>query len=143
MKIKDLKRMERHQAYQEKVLPIGEDMVEAMQAKLIEKEVSVILSYHEKEREFERAVSREDVLRVLEDGYVIEVQGIQKDRKGNLLSIDVLLMSYVKITKGYRPLHVAVNLKQNEITVKTVYDPRSREWQWEDNYENLLTVKKW
>lgn len=134
MKTRDIERMTRHQSYQERNLPLAEAAVESIQDKIEEREaVSIRVSKHGNERELERAISNRDLMAVLSGGYAIECQGVQKD------SIEILLMGHTKgYNNMYRPLHVAVSIKDNDVLVKTAYDPRSREWQWENNYETRI-----
>jgi predicted RNA-binding protein Jag len=130
----DVAKMERHQKFLEKHLPMAEKAVEEMQTKIENGDsIEICLTKHENKRSFERAISNRQVMEVIECGYVIEYQG------KNIDSIDVLMMGYVKISNGsYRPLHVALNIKDNVYTVKTVYDPRSKAVQWSNNYETRL-----
>lgn len=129
----DEARMARHTAYLEKKLPLAEQVWEAFQDNLNNGESAQVLdTKHKDKRSFERAVSRSHILSVLKNGYVIDIQGHSSN------SFDMLIMSYVKLSKGYRPLHVAITLTEDICTVKTVYDPRSKHEQWDDNLETRL-----
>lgn len=129
----DVARMARHRMYQEKYMPTAEEAFESFQDNLNNGEsAQVFNTHHEDKRSFERAVSRTQVIEVLLNGYVIEAQ--RQDGQ----SFDMLIMSYVKITSGYRPLHVAIHLEKDICTVKTVYDPRSKREQWAENLETRL-----
>lgn len=139
MKDLDVARMERHKRFLDKNLPAAEKAVEEMQEKIENGEsIQILMTKHENKRSLERAFSNRNIMEVLENGYAIDFQGRDSH------SIDILIMGYVKISNGeYRPLHVALNIRDNVYTVKTVYDPRSKAEQWDDNYETrLFFIKK-
>jgi len=132
----DVSRIKKHRRFQKKYLPLAETAVDAFQDKIIRGEnVQILVSRHGNKREFERCISHREIMQVIEEGYPIEFQGYNRD------SMDILMMSYVKIgKKNYRPLHVAIAVDKNyeTVIVKTAYDPRTREWQWEKNYQKRL-----
>lgn len=137
---KDTARMMSHRSIQERYLPMVEEAVESLQDKMENKEkIIAMLSKHAFQREQERKVSNNDILNILKDGYPIESQGIDDDQ-----SINILMMGYTKVGSGYRPLHLAINLSKecDKVIVKTIYDPRSRDWQWEENYETRIFFVK-
>lgn len=132
----DVSNIRKHQEFQEKYLPLAESAVDTIQNKIGNgQNVQVLITRHGNKREFERCISHREIKQVIEEGYPIEFQGYNRD------SMNILMMSYVKIgKKNYRPIHVAIAVDKNYETVfvKTAYDPRTREWQWEKNYQKRL-----
>ena len=137
---KDEARMARHQQYLEQHLPLVEELFSEFQDRVkIGEDFKILNTKHENKRSLERAVSMSDVKSVIVDGFIIETSIIAEN------VYDVLIMSFIKMksVKKYRPLHVSAifHANQHVLTVKTVYDPRSKEEQWTNNYTTRVFFK--
>ncbi|MDX8367684.1 DUF4258 domain-containing protein [Cytobacillus sp. IB215665] len=136
MKI-DSERTEKHHAVQSKLKPKVELVLEKFQKQLAEGNAEVLWTKHEKQRELFRSFSRRSVLEAIQNGWVIEAYN-NNDR-----SMSVLIIYFLKTTSGnYRPMHVYVNISKNVCNVITVYDPRSGEHMWSDNYQKRVLYAK-
>lgn len=89
---------------------------------------------HPEQRLYERAVSRSDVDALIAAGDVIRRY---TDDEGH---VRLLILGWVKTApKRYRPLHmVTVVVAPDEVHVATVYDPRTRPWQWSPEYDRQV-----
>ncbi|GGA56104.1 hypothetical protein GCM10007416_31600 [Kroppenstedtia guangzhouensis] len=118
---------------QEKYTPIGAEELEVFLEKMQKKQAFLHLDEdHFGKRSLERAVSVKDVLTVVENGWVIE----RRKRRGYT---SLLIMGYLKHSSSYRPLHVVCDIvTDTQWWVITVYDPRSKPWKWDENYEQRV-----
>lgn len=123
-------RYEKWRTLQERYVPIGEKELEDFLEKIKKKQAFLHLDEeHFEKRSLERAVSEKDVFTVVENGWVIE----RRKRRGYT---SLLIMGYLKHGDSYRPLHVVCDLvTETQWWVVTVYDPRSKPWKWDQNYE--------
>ncbi|RUS44933.1 DUF4258 domain-containing protein [Cohnella sp. AR92] len=98
-------------------------------------EADLAFDEHASFREVWRAFSETHILEALMNGEIIEC----RKRDGEY---GFLIWYNVKIGRGqYRPMHVPVVMpvaNPNYLVVVTVYDPRSKEWQWTDNYTRRI-----
>jgi len=92
---------------------------------------------HAEFRELWRAFSENQVMEAFINGDVIECH-----KHGSELGF--LIWYNVKIGRGlYRPMHVRAIMNSTNsrfMTIMTVYDPRSHEWKWEDNYTRRVCL---
>jgi len=134
----DEERMKRHQQYLDKHLPAIECLFNIFQDKINNSDhVAIIDTRHKDKRALERAVSQKDIMTVLKNGDIIETSKIDES------TYDVLIMSYVKNTTNYRPLHISAifDADRDMLKIKTVYDPRSKEEQWTNSYTTRVFFK--
>ncbi|WP_240420329.1 DUF4258 domain-containing protein [Paenibacillus periandrae] len=100
-------------------------------------EADLAFDDHAEFRVLWRAFSESQVLEALLKGEVIE----SHYRNGEY---GFLIWYNVKIaTRQYRPMHVRVNMpenNQNFMMVMTVYDPRTKEWIWTENYTRRICL---
>lgn len=137
-KIIDEERMKRHQKYLDKHLPAVECLFHTFQDKINNlEEVHIVDTRHKDKRALERAVSQKDIMTVLKYGDIIETSKMDDS------TYDVLIMSYVKNTTSYRPLHISAifDAANDLLKIKTIYDPRSKKEQWTNNYTTRAFFK--
>jgi hypothetical protein len=135
-------RRERLQGYLARVLPRAEKDQETFLAGLGDGTSLLEVDEHLLQRQGQRAVNRDLVQEVIECGEPIEWFQIH-DASGNLLPHFRLLLCAVA-GEQQRPLHVAVRFGHRPKEgpwiweVQTVYDPRTRTWQWSADYRQRL-----
>ena len=84
------------------------------------------------ERQLERAISFGDIKVSLENGQVIH-----RDLDTKINQEHLLVLAWLRTSpKKWRPVHVSLLLSEDgtDAFIKTVYDPRSYDWMWADNY---------
>ncbi|SED10664.1 hypothetical protein [Paenibacillus sp. GP183] len=115
------------------------DRMEQYRRALEEKRATMTFVPHETFRELDRAVSKRQVLEVIEQGEIIECHYFKKSRE-----YIFLLSHFFKIGPGqYRPFHVPVVMKEDKplhIELKSVYDPRTKKYKWNKSYSQRICV---
>lgn len=153
MKVKDIVKSDKHKAFQEKILPKIIPSVESLQQKLRNHEpIELIMTKHSKYRESKRHISYRTILEAIKTGVVIEYQGNENKRNeieeckdlepSNEECINVILMAKFGNGRDAQYVHVCLNIQGESIVVKTVYDPKSRMWQWRNGYKERLFYKE-
>lgn len=94
---------------------------------------------HAEFRELWRAVSQKHVLEVFLNGELIECHKHKKE-------CGYLISYYIKTGVGqYRPIHVRAVMPKNNtkhMTIVTVYDPRSKSYKWNKDFDRRICICK-
>lgn len=122
---------------QRKEIPIGEKELVQFREGMEEGEAGLKSTRHFEQRSVYRAYAKSDIPTVMKYGWVIE----RINRGG---SISLLLMGFVRNGyQSYRPLHVLVAADEPlKWYVRTVYDPRSKPWKWDNHYQERICFCK-
>ncbi|NHN33327.1 DUF4258 domain-containing protein [Paenibacillus agricola] len=84
-----------------------------------------------------RAFSESQVLEAVLKGEIIESR-FKNGEYGFLIWYNIKLAA-----RQYRPMHVSVTMLEsnpNFMIITTVYDPRSKEWVWTENYTRRICL---
>ena len=99
----------------------------------IEQGIPPRISHHARDvRQLERAISFGDIKIAVENGQVIH-----RDLDTEAHQEHLLILAWLRTSpKKFRPVHVSLLLSDDgtDAFIKTVYDPRSYDWIWADNY---------
>lgn len=126
----------KRRAKQSKSLSVWDKRLQIFLDELSEDTVIIKYSNHYQKRKQERLIFERDVIEVLENGGVIE-----KTKHGDRNRI--LVFSYVKKGKRYRPVHVALEIQPyNTWEVVTVYCPNSQPWKWSKTLDERICFCK-
>jgi len=120
-------------AQQERYVEIGEKVLAELRESLERGESNLRISYHGDTRQTDRCISGATIRMLVCDEawpfwYYKNSYGIEK----------LELVGHVKAgEKKYRPIHVILikNPGSDLWKVTTVYDPRSKEYKWGNNYQ--------
>lgn len=120
----------------EKYMAIAEAEFEMLQEQLATGKARLIVSKHTEERQYHRAFSLASIHEAIRNGWPIH------RRVEDGIPV-ILLMAYIKTGKNaYRPVHIPIMKKNGQWVAKTVYDPSTRPWQWENNYQDRVCFCK-
>ncbi|MFT9486774.1 MAG: DUF4258 domain-containing protein [Tepidibacillus sp.] len=86
-----------------------------------------VLTRHANKRMLDRAISTQVLINSLDDGLPIEMYTVDGE-------VHLLIFTAIKEEKKYRPLHIAIKVEKNQkYSIKTIYDPRSQAWKWDES----------
>lgn len=116
---------------------IGQSELELFRQHMQEGDAELNFDSHADRRGFFRAFSKYQILEALENGWCIE----RNIRDGKTV---LLIMYYLKINHNtFRPIHVVCRFANVENwTILTVYDPRTKNYKWKDNYQKRICFCK-
>ncbi len=133
------RRAERWEQLQQFHLEKAECEVQVMQNGLKEGENILSFSDHLLSRQFDRSISKNQVIQTLRNGWPIE-------RRENDIEITLTIIYHHRLgSGGYRPLHVVCTFNKKDPkkwTVKTAYDPRSDKRKWDNGYQKRICFCK-
>lgn len=102
-------------------------------------EANLSFSKHTETRQFQRSVSKKQIIEVILDGWPIE-------RRVSGQEVTIVLLYHLRLSStNYRPLHVVCAF--NKISpctweVKTTYDPRTDTKKWDSGYQKRICFCK-
>ncbi|WP_028987564.1 DUF4258 domain-containing protein [Thermicanus aegyptius] len=127
----------KHEKIQQTQALIGQRELERFWKYMQKGSAKLNLYRHAKRREFFRAFSEYQIVDALKNGWCIERN--VKDGETTLLIIYHLKIS----SKIFRPIHLVCKFTDIKCwDVITVYDPRSKEYKWENNYQKRICFCK-
>ena len=94
------------------------------------------VGYHTGSRQLERAIGFGELRTALENGQVIHRHIDSKTHQEHLL-----ILAWLRVSrKSWQPVHVSLLITQDgtDVFIKTVYDPRSYDWMWTDQYTRRI-----
>lgn len=110
---------------QENSIQIGEEILEKI-VKNMERGIDLTFSNHADKRSLFRSFSINDVREAILNGWVIEYDEKRKT---------ILVLYNIKVAAGkYRPIHVVIGFNE-KAKIVTCYDPRSKAWKWDKNFQ--------
>ncbi|MDP5276174.1 DUF4258 domain-containing protein [Chengkuizengella axinellae] len=123
----------------EKGMDLVEDKIVQFREKYKNGEGDISFARHAAVRGLERSFNNKHILEALLNGFVMEYYYEAKSKQ-----YQCLICYFLKLSPGvYRPVHIAVQMQSNDhLFVKTVYDPRSNPWKWNENFTNRICVCK-
>ncbi|MFD1362762.1 DUF4258 domain-containing protein [Lentibacillus salinarum] len=115
--------------WQERIILEGEEIHEEIIRDMDENGTPLSMSKHGGKRELYRAFSPTEINNAVRNGWVIEYSPKR---------MTLHILHHFKVGKGsYRPIHVVIGYKE-KLKVVTVYDPRSKAWKWDRNYQERV-----
>lgn len=136
------KKHEKWKKYQNKFIPIGDNEhntflkhYESGTANLGFKTYPDQERPHADLRQFQRAISFQDIQDVVQNGWVIERNYYPDEQV-----VRLVILGY---TKNYRPLHVVCEIvNENDWEIVTVYSPVSKKYKWSNDFQERVCFCK-
>ena len=130
----------REKLYREKNLVIGEKRLSDLRDSLQREENCLTISGHGGYRQAERCISLQTIrLLVSEEACPFEYY------RNSFGTEKLSLMGHIKVgERKYRPIHIILKKSQGTDLWKvvTVYDPRTEEFRWENNFQERICTCK-
>lgn len=125
---------QKYSEFQKQYLQKAEMELMLFREKFREGEALLSFSKHVENRQFQRSVSRQQIMQVVRDGWPIQ-------RKVEGQDIKIILLYHLRSVSTYRPLHVVCGF--NKFThynwaIITAYDPRSMSYKWDRGFQKRI-----
>lgn len=116
--------------YQQENLSRGEELLEELREMRSSQKGWIRNTIHEEKRKTDRCISETEIRHLIDrDAWPFEYyngHGVEK----------LGLIGFLKFGKSYRPIHIILKRNVGERWyIVTVYDPRSENFRWADNYQ--------